>query len=253
MKNRPKLTLSSLLALVIAALIMAYGEGEEKGSSNAEQAFKSRFSKKSAAGAQKAGDFDYYALVMSWSPTHCATPEGARDRMQCNRRDGRRYAFILHGLWPQYHKGYPEKCRTAGRLWVPEPVMQNMLDIMPSRGLIKHEYVKHGTCSGLSAKAYYELSRKLFQSVSIPSRFKNPLETQFISPADLVDSFVAVNPQLKRNMLAVSCRRGPGKRLREIRVCFTRDGQPRACGKNENQRRLCRADRMHVPPVRSSR
>src|SRR5689334_13733545 len=64
------------------------------------------------SGNSVAGQFDYYALVMSWSPTHCSTPEGEDDAQQCSRRDGRRYAFVLHGLWPQYDRGYPESCRT---------------------------------------------------------------------------------------------------------------------------------------------
>jgi ribonuclease T2 len=38
--------------------------------------------------------------------------------------------------------------------------------------------------------------------------------------------------------------------LREVRVCFDKDGAFRACGRNENQARLCSADRMYVPPVR---
>jgi ribonuclease I len=36
-----------------------------------------------------AGKFDYYALVLSWSPSYCAD-EGQDDDTQCNRRDGRR-------------------------------------------------------------------------------------------------------------------------------------------------------------------
>ena len=58
-----------------------------------------------------AGKFDYYTLVMSWSPTHCANAEVGRDEQQCARFDGLRYGFVLHGLWPQYEKGYPEACR----------------------------------------------------------------------------------------------------------------------------------------------
>jgi ribonuclease T2 len=50
-------------------------------------------------------------------------------------------------------------------------------------------------------------------------------------------------------MLAVQCG-GAGNRLKEVRICFTRSGEFRACGRNENQRRLCSADRMYVPPVR---
>lgn len=206
----------------------------------------------SKGGDNAAGQFAYYALVMSWSPTHCSTPEGEDDAQQCSRRDGRRYAFVLHGLWPQYEQGYPESCRTPRRPFVPQPVIDDMLDIMPSKGLIIHQYRKHGTCSGLDPDAYFRLARRLFQSIQIPDRFANPFEAQFLSPDELVDDLVDSNPKLKPDMVAVSCA-GPGNRLKEVRICFTREGELRSCGANEDERKLCRSDRLNVPPVRSTK
>jgi ribonuclease T2 len=199
-----------------------------------------------------AGEFDYYSLVLSWSPTHCATADGRDDRMQCQRRDGRRYAFILHGLWPQYERGYPRQCRTRRKPFVPQPVINGMLDIMPSRGLIIHEYRAHGTCSGLDPAGYYALSRRLFEKIQIPRRFANPFETLFVTPANLAREFANVNPGLERDMIGVSCGR-PGNRLKDVRICLTKQGDFRACGDNEAQRRLCRASQIRMPPVRSSR
>ena len=207
-----------------------------------------------AASSQNvAGEFDYYALVLSWSPTHCSSPEASGDTLQCERRDGRRYAFILHGLWPQYDRGYPEFCRTQRRPFVPQSLIDSMLDIMPSPRLVIHEYRTHGTCSGLDADGYYALSRKLFASIRIPERYVNPFETQFVSPTTLKREFAAVNSGLTPDMIAVNCVRGPGNRLREVRICFAKDGRPTPCGANENQDRLCRANEMTVPPVRSTR
>ena len=200
-----------------------------------------------------AGEFDYYALVLSWSPTHCSSPAGQDDDLQCKSRDGRRYAFILHGLWPQYERGYPEFCRTRRRPFVPQTLIDSMLDIMPSPRLVIHEYRKHGTCSGLEPAGYYQVSRKLFSSIRIPERYINPFETQYVSPRQLQREFIAANPQLKPDMIAISCARGPRGRLREIRVCFGKDGKPRSCGTNENPKRLCSADEMAVPPVRSTK
>ena len=200
----------------------------------------------------KAGDFDYYALVLSWSPTHCASPRGRRDQTQCRPRNGRGFSFVLHGLWPQYERGYPEKCRTPFRPFVPKRTINNMMDIMPSKGLIIHEYRKHGTCSGLTPYDYFDLSRKLYQKIKIPARYRGPVKEQFVNPADLVAQFAAANPELDPNMMSVVCR-GSGNRLREIRFCFSKDGTPRRCGRNENQRKLCAAKRMFVPPVRYSR
>ena len=196
------------------------------------------------------GRFDYYALVLSWSPTHCETAERP-DAQQCRPRDGRRYSFVLHGLWPQYERGFPESCPTPDRPFVPQGTIDRMADIMPSRSLIIHEYRKHGTCSGLEPESYYALSRKLYEKIRIPKRFHEPDQNQMIDTSAVLEEFVAANPGLKSDMLAVACG-GPGNRLREVRICFTPDGSFRPCGNNENQRRLCAAPRVYVPPVRPS-
>ncbi len=197
------------------------------------------------------GRFDYYALVMSWSPTHCETTDRP-DVQQCRPRDGRRFAFILHGLWPQYERGYPESCPTNTRPFVEQRTIDAMADIMPSKGLMIHEYRKHGTCSGLEPHGYFALSRKLFEKIRVPKRFHAPDQNQMVDTSAVIDEFVAANPGLKPDMLAISCG-GPGNRLREVRVCFSQDGQFRSCGSNENQRRLCASPRVFVPPVRESR
>ncbi|WP_083567389.1 ribonuclease T2 [Hyphomicrobium sp. CS1GBMeth3] len=245
MRSPSQLTLPGLVALIVLAGVLLYLERQEETAPPSPS--RERVSDTVAAPPDAApGNFDYYSLVLSWSPTHCETPEGQDDHPQCTR--GRRYAFILHGLWPQYARGYPEDC-PAGTRYVPQPVIDDMLDIMPSKGLIIHEYRKHGTCSGLSPKGYYDLSRKLFESVSVPQRFRSPTAEQFVGPRDVVDAFVAANPQLKPDMIAVACR-GRGNRLREVRICFSKTGVPVSCGANETQNRLCRANNMHVPPVR---
>ena len=211
---------------------------------------------KSDRRANKPGDFDYYALVLSWSPTYCASQKRKRNRpdRQCDLRPGKRpYAFVLHGLWPQYEKGYPERCYTPFKPFVPKRVINGMLDIMPSPGLVIHQYKKHGTCSGLKPAPFFGLSRNVFRKIKIPQRYVLPEKPQTVSPDTLVDEFVAANSTigLRPDMMAVQCG-GPGNRLREIRICFDKTGKPTACGRNENQRRLCNARRMYVPPVRVS-
>ncbi|MGL4395129.1 MAG: ribonuclease T2 family protein [Hyphomicrobium sp.] len=210
-----------------------------------------RFNRDAPAARNLPGEFDYYALVLSWSPSHCSGFAAQDDDQQCARTDGKRFNFILHGLWPQYEKGYPESCRTRRKPFVPEDLIQSMLDIMPSPRLIIHEYRKHGTCSGLAPEGYYALSRRLFQSVRIPERYRNPMEQQYVSPYDMANEILRANPQLKAENLAIACG-SPGNRLKELRICFSRAGEPRACGSNEDQRRLCKSDRIFVPPVRST-
>jgi ribonuclease T2 len=202
-----------------------------------------------ARGDQATGDFDYYTLVLSWSPTHCESPDARDDDVQCDRRDGRQYAFIVHGLWPQHKRGYPESCPTPTRPFVPDGVIGGMMDIMPGKGLIIHQYRKHGTCSGLSPDAYFQLTRRLFRSLTIPARFRNPGEAQFLSPSEVASEFASANPSLPRGSVTVSCG-GPGSRLRDVRICFSKSGDAIACGANEAQGQLCRSNRVHVPPVR---
>jgi ribonuclease T2 len=196
------------------------------------------------------GDFDYYLLALSWSPTYCADVGEERRDPQCSFAGGRPYAFVLHGLWPQYERGWPSNCRSPDRGYVPGPVADRMLDIMPSKRLLFHEYRTHGTCSGLGVDGYFDLARQLYTKVRIPSRFASPVDERMtIAPDELISEFMAANPQLKPDMIAVVCG-GAGNRLREVRICFDRGGAFRACGRNENQARLCSADRMYVPPVR---
>lgn len=195
-----------------------------------------------------AGQFDYYVLSLSWSPTHCA--EVGRDRRdeQCDPR-GRRFAFVLHGLWPQYEKGFPEFCQSRDRPFVPERVIQGMMDVMPARGLVIHQFRKHGTCSGLDAARYFETARRLYQRIKMPTRFVDPERDQTVDTQSVVNEFVAANPGLKADSVAVTCG-GTGNRLREVRICFTREGEFRPCGANEDTRRMCRSPRVYVPPVR---
>ncbi|MGE0767517.1 MAG: ribonuclease T [Hyphomicrobiaceae bacterium] len=203
-------------------------------------------------GRNVAGRFDYYALVLSWSPTYCAGLRRGGYDPQCHRRDGKRYAFVLHGLWPQYERGWPENCPVRERPFVPQRIIDGMLDIMPSPKLVIHEYRKHGTCSGLRPEEFYKVSRRLYDQVRIPPRYEHPSQAITVTPAEMIRDFLSVNPALKADQLAIACG-GPGNRLREIRVCFTREGTYRSCGRNEDARRLCSASRLYVPPARGGR
>ena len=193
------------------------------------------------------GDFDYYALVLSWSPTFCATRvHSGPNEPQCS--GDRPYAFVLHGFWPQYRRGWPESCETRERPWVPNQIIRNMLDIMPSKQLIIHEYRKHGTCSGLDPQDYFRAARKAYDEIHIPQRFQDPQDYQTLSPGDLESEFLKVNPALKPDMISIDCK---DRRLRELRICFTRALQPTACGANERQDKLCSSRQVVMPPVRA--
>ena len=190
------------------------------------------------------GVFDYYVLVLSWMPSYCRGEGRARKDGQCDAQKPR--AFLLHGLWPQYEEGWPEDCPIGKRAWVPDRVIGEMRDIMPSKSLMIHEYRVHGTCSGLAPSQYFAVARELYERVGMPERFLAPDAHRVLSPDDIEREFLTANPWLKPEMISVTCRK---QNLLDIRVCFGRDLFPRACGVNEDQKRLCPAPNIAVPPV----
>jgi ribonuclease T2 len=192
------------------------------------------------------GQFDYYVLVLSWSPSFCAdsadrNPVRASRNPQCGPRP---FSFVVHGLWPQYERGFPEFCQ------VPAPrlnhsIVSGMLDLMPAPQLIFHEWDRHGVCSGLSANAYFETIRKARAVVKIPPKYMDLSSELTVSPQEVEDAFIAANPAMKADGISVAC---GSKRLSEIRVCMTRDLQFRSCEQLEH--RSCRRDQLIMPPVR---
>jgi ribonuclease T2 len=194
----------------------------------------------------QAGDFDYFTLALSWSPTYCASENGRNDGHQCG--PGRRFAFVVHGLWPQYERGWPEFCR-SDRPHLPGALVDAMLDIMPSPRLVNHEWRKHGTCSGLGPADYFSVTRAAFARVKIPARYLSPQNVITTSVEGLTADFLKTNAWLRRDMMSVQCgNRRDQAALRELRICFTTDLEPRPCG--DNERRQCRADELVMPPVR---
>lgn len=196
----------------------------------------------SPAGAEgEPGRFDHYVLTLSWSPTYCQTASRA-DPAQCDR--GRPFAFVVHGLWPQFERGWPEFCRRPAP-YLPEPVLRGMLDIMPSRSLVLHQWRKHGTCSGLAADAYFSTVRRAFSEVTIPPPFRHLDTYRMVTPAEVESAFRAANPRLGADMIAVDC---DGRRLTEVKICLDRALDFTPCA--EVDRRACRAARIVMPPTR---
>jgi ribonuclease T2 len=192
----------------------------------------------------KPGEFDYYVLVLGWSPTYCESDGRDRNDRQCDTTKPR--TFVLHGLWPQYDKGWPQDCRTKKRPWVPRAVIEEMADIMPSSHLVIHEYRAHGTCSGLEPDQFFGIARELYERVSVPARFAVPAAELSVSPEELEADFVSANSWLRPEMMSVTCR---GRELLDVRFCFGRDLFPRSCGANEDQHLLCGESKVTVPPT----
>jgi ribonuclease T2 len=189
--------------------------------------------------ASEPGDFDYYLLTLSWSPTYCLVHPN--DRSECARKG---YGFVLHGLWPQFNAGgYPENC-------VPDAPLSQQAEavgrtVYPSPKLLRHEWQRHGTCSGLEAADYFRTADRALAVVRIPSNLTAPPALLATSPSQIASQFRAMNPGIPENGLTVACSRGE---LSEVRVCLSRELTFRACGRGV--RNSCPSAPIEVPSSR---
>lgn len=170
--------------------------------------------------------FDYYLMSLSWSPEFCATNP---DNRQC----GRGYGLVLHGVWPQYNKGYPSTCSNER---ISAKLVKQFPDLYPSEKLAFHEWQKHGTCSNLSPEGYLQLSQALKQSFINPPELQNLTKPLRVSADQLSQIILAANPKLNAEAIVFTCK-DSGRFLQEVLVCFDKDGaNPNACGADVKKR-----------------
>jgi len=181
----------------------------------------------------QSGDFDYYLLNLSWSPEFCYSHPG---KPECSRS----YGFVAHGLWPQVRNGRgPEYCSQA-----PGPSdLASILDIMPDPSLIHHEWLAHGTCTGMTADSYFTLLKQAVDSVHIPHSFRNLRTELRATPYEIVRSFIQANPGLPATAVQITCR---GAYLQSVSICLSRNLRPITCP----IRRECREHLIKIAPIR---
>jgi ribonuclease T2 len=210
--------------MILAGLVCAFAQGGDRGERRGEP-----------------GRFDFYVLALSWSPSYCEAEGDERQDIQCARP----FAFVAHGLWPQWTRGWPQFCDTGGQR-VPDATLNANLDIVPSRGLMIHQWRKHGSCSGLDPERYFAAVRAAMKTIVVPAPLRTPGEPQMVSPREIEAQFRAANPSIPSDAIAVTC---DTRRLREVRVCFSRDLKG-FVGCPEVDADQCRRERVFLPAVR---
>ena len=118
------------------------------------------------ADGERSGEFDYWVLALSWSPSWCDAEGDARGSPQCDA--ARDHGWVLHGLWPQYHRGWPAFC--------PSP------HAPPSR-------------SAYDRVVRPPVFRGLTDPVRLPARV-------------VEEAFLQANPEWEADMLTITCRDG---------------------------------------------
>lgn len=187
--------------------------------------------------------YDFLVLALSWSPSYCEIEGDRANRQQCGGRQD--HAFVVHGLWPQLKDGWPEFCPSREPDRVPDSIVRDMADIMPSGGLVGHQWRKHGSCTGLSQRDYFAMVRKAAAQVEIPQRFEDARSHQNLAANDVETAFGKANPGLRQDGMAVVCEDGY---IREVRICLGNDLSFQSCP--ELDRRGCRLRQAEMPAPR---
>ena len=172
----------------------------------------------------QSGQFDYYLLSLSWTPNYCANHPGDHSN-EC--KIGSHTTFVLHGLWPQATSDPPPiSCSNASP--VAAATVDHVLNFMPTRGLIQHEWQEHGTCTGLSAQDYFAKVEQAYKEVHIPAPYQNFDHEQEVSVLDVEKSFAAVN-QAPQDAFRSSCHSGE---LISIELCLDKNLKYRSCSQS---------------------
>lgn len=183
------------------------------------------------------GKFDYYVLALSWQPAFCETRPNKTECVSQNQRRFDAKNFVLHGLWPNTRRNSGDNygyCNVPGKLrkgnWCDLPalklsdaVRKRLPTFMPGSAscLQRHEWYKHGTCSGLSANEYYALADKLVRMVSKTefSKFISSNIGRYVKRNTVLKAFEKEFGKGSRSFLELKCKSAKGiKFLTEIRI-----------------------------------
>lgn len=183
------------------------------------------------------GPIDFYYFVQQWPASYCHSRGG------CCGKQPTSY-FSVHGLWPTYKKGHwPSDCCSSGKLEfdrkhhcssrkfkIPSSDLSHMnrywksFSCKRNEQFWKHEWDKHGTCSTLSARSYFESTLSLRRQIHLlraleeAGIYPNGRDYKLTNIEDAITHGLRVRPRVKCN------RNREGKsQLFEVYVCVKLD------------------------------
>ncbi len=207
-----------------------------------------------------------YLLALSWQPAFCETSAG-RSKPECANDDPDSYQakhFTLHGLWPNKlsrcgtNYGYcGAVCTRPGgsmcnypAVELSDPVRADLAGVMPSVDagscLQRHEWWKHGVCSGMDTDDYFTIATTLTREFNDAG--PAALMAAHIGGSVAVETFLQTVDEAfgarTRNLLELSCNNGnlaevrislpkdidEGEHLTDLFARMTRDGSPSTSG-----------------------
>ncbi|MBV9670877.1 MAG: hypothetical protein JOZ43_07990 [Acidobacteriales bacterium] len=173
-------------------------------------------------GSQQPNDQSgFYVLAMSWAPNFCDDPSKPHSSSECDPH--RHLGFIVHGLWAQDANGSPAPdCPDASPL--PQGTVNQLLQYIPDRGLIAHEWQRHLSCH-FTSQNIVAAFQQAASAVQVPQSYRNPQDAISVSPQQIETDFARQN-NAQPTDYRTSCHAG---KLVNFEACLTSDFKPRAC------------------------
>ncbi len=215
--------------------------------------------------AQQAAAVGGYVLAASWPSAFCEEQPDARE---C--RAGRSFSrFALHGLWPQTadgraycdlsHEAAERMAETRWRDLPATPVASRteseLARVMPGvqSGLDRHQWAKHGTCSGMAADAYFIEAVRLIDALNasaVRRLFAGAIGDE-LSSALIRDTFDEAFGKGAGQRVLVDCNEVGGRRLiSELRIALgplSDEPLERLIAQGERQSPGCRGGEVDAP------
>ena len=160
---------------------------------------------------------------------------GSRPGRPAAMRPGRPYAFVVHGLWPQYEQGWPENCDTR-ETWVPDEIIAR--DARYHAVARSSSFMNGGSMAAARACGCVDISRLTRDAVRQDAAFRRaicrPQAVIMTTPQRTGQDFVKTNRDLtERHDLGPMrqlARRGAPCRIARV---LRQGGRLQSCGDNE--------------------
>ena len=165
-----------------------------------------------------------YTLALSWSPEFCRTRKNdPAHAVQCGGDNGS-FGLVVHGLWPESAKGWPQWC-AARRALTPSEVRGAMCR-MPSARLVARQWAKHGSCMVTRPQSYLKVIAVLEGGLRLPEYDRISRE-EGLTAGRIRAAFADANPGWPESAVGVELNaRGW---LEEIRLCYSKRFRPAPC------------------------
>ncbi len=196
-----------------------------------------------------------FLFALSWSPTYCLEQDPYGKQAQCRKTLPKSYRFIVHGLWPQEQgtrtqktqKSYLNYCRSVDKK-LEASIVENYFYLMPSSGLMRHQWEKHASCGNFTQQSYFKTIEDLYKKFKIASLFTDITTTHAFDFQKLLKKITLEIPMISRENIVVSCRKNY---LAEVRICLKSDYSLRKCHYDELKSGRCRTtEKIIVPAVK---